>query len=159
MQTFTTPEAPTTTQRSLRSTVTTMYVGLAASLVAGLVVLLDQVTADSMTEEIQDVYPDYTAAETATEAGAMNTYFYVMAVLGVIGWLWAAWAVRRNARATHLVGTGIMVLALSAALINLGMPMPAHTLWVNWLPTLVGVAAVVRLWQLAAAGHFRRAKA
>lgn len=137
-------------------TITTLYVGLAASVIAGLVVFLDQITADSMTDEIQAAYPDYTASETATEAGAMNTYFYVMLVLGILGWLWAVWAVRRGARRTHLVGTGILVLALTAALINLDMPMPGHTLWANWLPSLVGIVAVLQLWQLSREGHFRR---
>lgn len=147
-------EPTTSGTGSIARTITTMYVGLAASLIAGLVVFLDQITADSMTDEIQAAYPDYTASETATEAGAMNTYFYLMLVLGIVGWLWAVWAVRRGARRTHLVGTVIFGLALTAALINLAMPMPDHTLWVNWLPTLVGIVAVIQLWRLHADGAF-----
>ncbi|UYM04339.1 hypothetical protein [Solicola gregarius] len=140
----TTSIAPTAD--STRRATTTMYVGLALSaLLAGLTVV-DQATVGGITDEMWKEYPDYTAGEVDTEAGATAAALYVLAGLGIACWSWLAVATRRGWRHTRWVATTVLALALVASASMSYVPMPSYLASAMWLPCIAGIVALTMLW-------------
>ncbi|KAB8168015.1 hypothetical protein FH609_010005 [Streptomyces sp. 3MP-14] len=78
----------------------------------------------------------------------------VIGVLGVLGWLTAAWAVRAGKRWARPVATVLLMLGAGIGLAGLltkdtsgATGLPPELGWAGMLPCLAGVVAVILLWR------------
>jgi cytochrome bd-type quinol oxidase subunit 2 len=142
------------TTKQQRPAIASMYAGLALTVAATSVPLVDHATGNVLANHIRAGYPTYTPARIDTAA---TTYLIYLSVLGVIGslcWLWTIRAVKARKRWARETTSAIFALATAIALFDLivkdtsgetGLP-PLLGL-VGLLPCLAGLLAVSLLWR------------
>jgi hypothetical protein len=136
---------------SARRAVVVMYAGLALTVVAMVIPIVDQASTDSLSRHLQDVYAGYSVDPPATSA--VVAYLLTIGGLGVATWLWMAWAVRRRKRWVRPAATALLVLASGLALLDLTVQeygrtiLPTQVGLLGLLPCLAGLAAVTLLWR------------
>lgn len=141
-----------------QSAILAMYAGLALTVVAIVVPFVDHATADTLADHVRSGYPDYTQARIDSVVATYLVYLSIVGGLGVIGWLWTIWAVRRSTRWARAAATVLFVLGAGVSLTNLLVKdgsgdsgLPPMFGWVGLLPCLPGLVAVVLLWRTRAA--------
>jgi hypothetical protein len=88
-----------------------LLIGALLSLVGGVVVLIDQLGADTIWRHLQQVYPaGYSAAELVDDKSALVTILYSLTGLAILGWLTALALVRRRSRWAKPVTLGLFVV-------------------------------------------------
>ncbi|ADD45818.1 hypothetical protein [Stackebrandtia nassauensis] len=131
-----------------------MYAGLAVSVLALAVPLIDLATADSLTAHVRAAYPDWSASLVAADHNAIIVYLSIVNGLGVVGWLSTIRGVTKGAKWARITGTILFGLGALVALYNVSatggeyanvIPYPYSTL--GLLPVVVGAAAVVMVWR------------
>lgn len=137
-----------------RLTIGTMYVGLALTVVALIVVYVDHATANKLADHIRTGYPTYSQARIDTAVTTYLVYLSVIGALGIITWLGTIWALKASKRWARAVATAMFALGTGIALFDLlikdtsgetGLP---HLLgWAGMLPFLAGLLAVTLLWR------------
>lgn len=119
-----------------------------------LVTVFTVVRTDALVRHLHAVYdgrigPDRVAA---TQAGLVS-YLYLLAALGVLGWLLGTWAVGRRKRWARGLCTALFVLGTCVAVLNLlareygQLILPVPLGIVGLLPCVAGLVAVVLLWR------------
>jgi hypothetical protein len=137
--------------QSARRAVVAMYAGLALTLVAMIVPIVDQASTDSLSRDLQEVYAGYDVDAPATSA--VVAYLVTIGGLGVAAWLWMARAVRKHKRWVRPAATALFVLASGLALLNLTVQeygrtiLPTRIGLIGLLPCLAGLVAVALLWR------------
>lgn len=136
-----------------RRAVVAMYAGLILTVIAVLVVIVDQMSTNVLSRHLRDVYAGYTASEPVESA--IVAYLAIVGALGTVAWLWTIWAVRRQKRWTRPVATMLFLVASGLALVNLVVEEYGHTILptvfgvVGVLPCVAGLVAVLLLWRRA----------
>jgi hypothetical protein len=135
---------------SARRAVVAMCAGLALTIVAMLVPIIDQASTDELARHLQDVYAGYNVDVPPT--AAVLAYLVTIGALGITAWLWMVWAVTKQKRWARPAATTLFVLATGLAVANLTVReygqtiLPTQVGLVGLLPCLVGLAAVTLLW-------------
>ena len=128
-----------------RSVLTTMYAGLALSLLSIVVALLADHHGD-IARELREAYPHWSAHRVSDNRSVVLAYLIAVGAGGAARWVWTAWAVSRAKRWARPVATAIFALAATDALINLTQPEPATVDLAGLAPCLVGLAVIAQLW-------------
>lgn len=129
-----------------------LWVGLAASLLTMLAVVVDQAAIGSIDERVAQVYRGYGDIGAGTGSFVV-TLLLTVGVLGALGWLWTIRGAARGRRWVAPVGTALFVLGAGTAVLVLTAAEYGRTLVPTWLgllgllPILVGLVAVVQLWR------------
>ena len=139
--------------RSVLNAVKLMYAGAALEVIALIVALA---TVSSLKSAILARHPHYTSTQLHTAQIAQTGAIVVGAVITIGLWLWMAWANGRGlnwARIASAVFFGINTLDL---LISLFMVHAAATLIVGVLVWLVGLGAIVLIFNRESAPFYRQ---
>ncbi|MFF4159188.1 hypothetical protein [Streptomyces sp. NPDC001678] len=144
----TAPPAP------IKNAVTVMYAGVALTLVAVLAVIIDQATADSLTQGLKDAYPQYSSDRIDTVKSSILTYLFTIGVAGVCLWLWLARASRKGKSWSRVAATVVFALATFISLYNFTQHFPLYVTVAGLLPCAAGLVAVGLLWKRDASSHF-----
>jgi hypothetical protein len=130
-----------------------MYVGLAASLLG---IVVDMTTLSATRSEILKRNPGYTAAQVNNAEHLEIGLFIAGGLIGAALWLWMAQSCRAGkgwARVVSTVFFGIdtlSVLAGAAAVQGGGLTrIYGFVIWV------IGLIAIILLWQRSSSGYFR----
>ncbi len=146
------PARPGTVTRAMQF----MYAGAAMSLVT---LVLGAADSSAYKTAIRKAFPHYTQAQVNNAANGAVMIAIVAGLIGVGLWLWMAWANGRGrswARILSSVFFGIATLGLVA---NLAQHSPAASLAVSLVEWLIGLAAIVLLWNRQSTAYFRAPKA
>lgn len=144
--------------RPARRPLASMSIGLALTVVAGLVVVLDHVAGGLLADHIRASYPDGLADAALRDRGQVVVYLVVLAVVGVVCWAATMRAVARGRRWARATASTIFVLATAISLFDLlvgeygATLLPASLGLLGMLPCVGGGVAVVQLWRRPAAG-------
>ena len=144
---------PATIPQSVQRAVRTMYVGLAASLLG---IVVDLTSLSAIRRAIEKRSPTMTAAHVNTAVHFEIGVFIVSGLVGAALWLWMARSCRAGkgwARITSTVFFGIETLSLLASVAAGGGLTRVYGL-VVWV---VGLIAVIFLWQRSSSDYFRGA--
>lgn len=145
------------THASHRWTLTTMYAGLALSVIAFVAPFVGRATTGSLAGHLRDSYPAYGVERID---GAVTAYLILLSAIGVLAiasWAATIWSVRAQKAWAR---TGATVLFLAGATVGLSAllvrdtsgdtGLPAVLGGLQLLPAVAGLAAVVLLWRTAA---------
>jgi hypothetical protein len=147
---FKTDRAHTALPRSARRAVAAMYVGLALTVIAMIVPIVEQTSTDTLSRHLHDVYAGYDVD--APAASAVVAYLVTIGGLGIVAWLWTLWAIRRRKRWVRPAATALFLLAGAIALADLTVQeygrtiLPTQLGLVGLLPCIAGLLAVILLW-------------
>lgn len=142
------PEAP----NSVRNAVRLMYAGAALSAIVVIVTLL---TIGSLKANILSHYPHYTATQRHNAEVAAVVSAIIGGLIAIGLWLWMAWANGRGrnwARIVAAVFFGINTLDL---LVSFARVHAVGSLIVGVLVWLVGLGAIVLLFNKESAAYFK----
>ncbi|MFJ8582966.1 hypothetical protein [Micromonospora sp. NPDC093277] len=131
----------------------TMYVGVALTAIAA---VSPFVTTTVLADHIQEGYPTYAPGEIDNAVTAYTAILATVGVLGLVGWLGTVWAVRAGKGWARLLATGIFAIAACLAIAAVttkdtsgDVGLAPQLGWLQLLPCLPGLAAVVLLWRRA----------
>ncbi|WP_433353312.1 hypothetical protein ACQP25_08275 [Microtetraspora malaysiensis] len=143
-----------TKTRRKQSAVGAMYAGLGLTVVAMIVPWIDRATGNVLAGHIRAGYPSYSQERIDTAAMTWLVCLSVVGALGIICWFFAIWAVRAGKRWGRSVATLVFALGVSIALFTLlvrdnsgDTGLPPLLGWVEMVPSLAGLLAVVLLWR------------
>jgi len=140
-----------TAPNSVQTAVKLMYAGAALSLIELIVSL---VTVASLKTAILKKFPNYTSAQVHSAETAIVAGVVIEAVIAIGLWIWMARANRAGknwARITATVFFGLDTLSLLAAL---RQAEPALSRTISLLTWLVGLGAVILLWQKISSAYY-----
>ena len=135
--------------QSARRAVLAMYTGLALTVVAMLALVFDLASSGVLAEHLDEVYEGYASPP---DKAAVAAYLFTLGALGVVGWLWTVWALRRRKRWARLVATVLFLIASIVAVADLTVTeygqtiLPIRVGLAGLLPCIAGLVAVVLLW-------------
>ncbi|WP_448006840.1 hypothetical protein [Agromyces bauzanensis] len=131
-----------------------MWGGLALTVGATVYPFVDDATTRILAGHIQASYPSYGADEIDT---AVSLYLMILSVVGGVGvvtWLGTIWATRTGKRWTPWAATLVFMTAVCIALAGLTVRDTSGDVglapllgWLQILPCVLGLAAVVLLWR------------
>jgi hypothetical protein len=133
-----------------------MYVGLAASLIG---IVIDMTTLSSTRAAIIKHSPTLTTAQVNNAEHVEIGLFIASGLIGAALWLWMAQSCRAGKGWARIVSTVLFAIDTLAVLITTagtagGGLSRAYAL-VIWV---VGLIAIILLWQRASSGYFRSAR-
>jgi len=134
-----------TTPTATGKAVIAMRVGMTLSLLAVVTIVVDQASGDNLTRQLQGLYSDPGKVDMAKSS--ILTYLFAINAVGVISWLWLAWAAKNGKHWTRATTTVVFVLATAISCYNFTQPHPFFVTLVGVLPCIAGLATVVLLWQ------------
>lgn len=131
-----------------------MWTGLVLTVIATAAAFVDDATSRLLAGHIAAGYPSYRADEVGTAVGLCLMILSVVGGAGVLAWLGMIWAVRAGRRWAAWVATLVLLVAACLALAGLTVTdtsgdvglVPALA-WLQVLPCVAGVVAVVLLWR------------
>jgi hypothetical protein len=146
------PSRPPTPRSVLRA-VQVMYAGAAVSLIG---IVVDLTTLSSTRSQIIKSRPNLTAAQVTQAEHVAIGLFIVSGLIGAALWLWMAQSCKAGKSWARIVSTVLFAIdtinmAAGAAAVSSGGAARIYAI-VVWL---VGLAAVVLLWQRASSDYFR----
>jgi len=132
-----------------------MYAGAAASLIG---IVIDMTTLSSTKSEIIRRNPSLTATQVANAEHVAIGLFIVSGVLGAALWVWIAQMCKVGRNWARIAGTVLFAIdTLSVFLGAATVPGGGATRIYSILIWLIGLAAVILLWQRASSNYFRGA--
>jgi hypothetical protein len=150
------PSPPATVPQSVLRAVRVMYVGLAASLLG---IVVDLTTLSATRSAILKRNPGYTAVQVNNAEHLEIGLFIAGGLIGAALWLWMAQSCRAGkswARVVSTVFFGIDTLSvLVGATAVQGGGLSRIYGFVVWV---IGLIAVILLWQRASSAYFRAAQ-
>ena len=150
------PSPPATVPQSVLRAVRVMYVGLAASLLG---IVVDLTTLSATRSEILKRNPGYTAVQLNNAEHLEIGLFIAGGLIGAALWLWMAQSCRAGkswARVVSTVFVGIDTLSvLVGATAVQGGGLSRIYGFIVWV---IGLIAVILLWQRASSAYFRPAQ-
>jgi hypothetical protein len=129
-----------------------MYVGLAASLIG---IIIDMTTLSSTRSEIIRRSPTYTATQINNAEHVEVGIFIAGGLIGAALWLWMAQANRAGKNWARITSTVFFGIDTISQLISLGMPSGGVVRIYSILIWLIGLVAIVLLWQRTSSDYFR----
>lgn len=142
------------TTRQKRQGVAAMYAGLGLTVLAAIVPYVDRSTTHLLADHIRSGYPGYGQARIDSAVDTYVILLSVIGVLGVVGWLGAAWAVRTGKRWARPVSVVMLVSGIGVGLAGLltkdtsgATGLPPALGWAGMAPCVAGLLAVALLWR------------
>ncbi|MEO3796088.1 hypothetical protein ABGB14_38325 [Nonomuraea sp. B10E15] len=130
-----------------------MYGGAALTVLVTLFAFVDRA---GLAGHIHAGYPAYGPGEVDAAVTAYTVILSVVGALGLLGWLGTAWAARGGRGWARWPASGMFAIALCVAVagvttqdINGQVGLAPLLGWLQFLPLLPGLAAVVLLWRRA----------
>ena len=145
------PPAPPSVLRAVQ----VMYVGAAASLIG---IIIDMTTLSSTKSEIIRRNPNLTATQVANAEHVAIGLFIVSGLLGAGLWVWIAQMCKLGRNWARIVGTVLFAIDTISVFAGAAtLPGGGATRIYSILVWLIGLAAVILLWQRASSDYFRSA--
>ena len=145
------PPAPPSVLRAVQ----VMYVGAAASLIG---IIIDMTTLSSTKSEIIRRNPNLTATQVANAEHVAIGLFIVSGLLGAGLWVWIAQMCKLGRNWARIVGTVLFAIDTISVFAGAAtVPGGGATRIYSILVWLIGLAAVILLWQRASSDYFRSA--
>ena len=145
------PPAPPSVLRAVQ----VMYVGAAASLIG---IIIDMTTLSSTKSEIIRRNPSLTATQVANAEHVAIGLFIVSGLLGAGLWIWVAQMCKAGRNWARIVGTVLFAIDTISVFAGAAtVPGGGATRIYSILVWLIGLAAVILLWQRASSDYFRSA--
>jgi hypothetical protein len=139
-----------------RTTLAVTYLGVGLTTIATLFPFVDRATTTVLADHLQASYPAYASGEIDAAVTAYLVILSAVGLLGLLGWLGTAWAVRAGknwarwlATALLMAGSCIAIAALTVQDTSGDVGLAPLLGWLQALPCLAGLAAVVLLWRTA----------
>ena len=143
------PPAPPSVLRAVQ----VMYVGAAASLVG---IIIDMTTLSSTKAEIIKRNPSLTATQVTNAEHVAIGLFIVSGLLGAALWFWIAQMSKAGRNWARIVGTVLFAIDTISVFAGAAtVPGGGATRIYSILVWLIGLAAVILLWQRASSEYFR----
>lgn len=131
-----------------------LWLGVALTVLAVALPLLDLVTTDIVGDHVRAAYPEWAADTVATERMAIVGWLAGSSALGLAGWWMSIRGVRRGKRWVRPVVTTWFALGTIVACMNLSMGGEAYAVIVpsvlgviSALPVVAGAVATVQIWR------------
>lgn len=141
-----------------------LQIGLALTVLAVALPLVDLVTTDIVGDHVRSAYPQWDGDTVATERTAIVGWLAGSSTLGLVGWGMTMLGLRRGKRWVRPVATTWFLLGIVVAGMNLSMGGAAYAVivpstlgLVSALPVIAGAVAVVQLWRAYPARGTQRA--
>lgn len=111
-------------------------------------------TPGLLADHIRAGYPEYSAAEVGSAVVAWQAVLASVAGLGVLGWLWTFWSLRRPNRWAPFSATALLAVAVVVTLVLLLTPDTSGEVglapalgWAWLVPCLAGLAVTITAWR------------
>ncbi|NUT51776.1 MAG: hypothetical protein HOV94_31445 [Saccharothrix sp.] len=141
----------------IRTAITLLYAGLAATALAVILVIVEQGQLDANFRASYASYGDQRLTEVVS---ITLTYLFTLAVLSALVYLALIWATRKGKRWARIVATVGFVLATVLGFYHFHETyFPLLLTLGGILPGLVGLVAAVLMWTRGASAHFSRKSA
>ena len=145
------PPAPPSVLRAVQ----VMYVGAAASLFG---IIIDMTTLSSTKSEIIRRNPSLTATQVANAEHVAIGLFIVSGLLGAGLWVWVAQMSKAGRNWARIVGTVLFAIDTISVFAGAAtVPGGGATRIYSILVWIIGLAAVILLWQRASSDYFKGA--
>jgi hypothetical protein len=148
------PVAPSSVLMAVRL----MYAGAALAVIG---LILDLTTVGSVRAAIRNANRTATKPLTTHQINTIVTAFIVLeviiALIGVGLWLWMAWACKRGRNWARIVSSVLFALNTLFVLISLSRLHASVGLVPSLLVWLVGLGAIIFLWQKPSSDYFQAA--
>jgi len=145
------PPAPPSVVRAVQ----VMYAGAAASLIG---IIIDMTTLSSTKSEIMRRNPSLTATQVANAEHVAIGLFIVSGLLGAGLWIWIAQMSKAGKNWARIVGTVLFAIDTISVFAGAAtVPGAGATRIYSIVVWLIGLAAVILLWQRASSDYFRGA--
>ena len=145
------PPAPPSVLRAVQ----VMYAGAAASLIG---IIIDMTTLSSTKSEIMRRNPSLTATQVANAEHVAIGLFIVSGLLGAGLWIWIAQMSKAGKNWARIVGTVLFAIDTISVFAGAAtVPGAGATRIYSIVVWLIGLAAVILLWQRASPDYFRGA--
>ena len=145
------PPAPPSVLRAVQ----VMYAGAAASLIG---IVIDMTTLSSTKSEIIRRNPSLTATQVSNAEHVAIGLFIVSGLLGAGLWIWVAQMCKAGRNWARIVGTVLFAIDTISVFAGAAtVPGGGATRIYSILVWLIGLAAVILLWQRASSDYFRSA--
>ena len=140
---------------SVLRAVQVMYAGAAASLIG---IIIDMTTLSSTKSEIIRRNPSLTATQVSNAEHVAIGLFIVSGLLGAGLWIWVAQMCKAGRNWARIVGTVLFAIDTISVFAGAAtVPGGGATRIYSILVWLIGLAAVILLWQRASSDYFRSA--
>ena len=146
------PEPP----ESVLTAVKLMYAG---AIVSALDIVVGLVTIGSLRSALQRANPSYTSSQLHTAEVAGVVFIVFFGLVGVGLWIWMAMANKRGANWARIVATVFFGLDTLSLLANFARPEALFIRLVGLLIWLIGLGAVILLWQRQSSEYFKAPRA
>jgi hypothetical protein len=146
------PPAP----QSVLNAVKFMYAGAASSLVG---IAVDLATLSATKRAIEKKDPTLTLSQVNSREHVLLIGFIVGGVIGIAVWLWLARACQAGKNWARITGTVLFGIATLDSLAGLGLSVSGVVHLYGLLVWLIGLGAVIFLWQRASTAFFKRTPA
>jgi hypothetical protein len=148
--------APASAPPSVLRAVKVMYVGVAASLIS---IVIDMTTLSSTRAAIIKHSPTLTTAQVNSAEHVEIGLFIASGLIGAALWLWMAQSCRAGKGWARVVSTVLFAIDTLAVLITTaGTTGGGLTRAYGLVVWLVGLIAIILLWQRTSSGYFRSAR-
>ena len=148
--------APASAPPSVLRAVKVMYAGVAASLIG---IVIDMTTLSSTRAAIIKHSPTLTAAQVNSAEHVEIGLFIASGLIGAALWLWMAQSCRAGKNWARVVSTVLFAIDTLAVLITTaGTTGGGLTRAYGLVVWVVGLIAIILLWQRTSSGYFRSAR-
>jgi hypothetical protein len=148
--------APASAPPSVLRAVKVMYAGVAASLIG---IVIDMTTLSATRAAIIKHSPTLTTAQVNSAEHVEIGLFIASGLIGAALWLWMAQSCRAGKGWARIVSTVLFAIDTLAVLItNAGTAGGGLTRAYGLVVWVVGLIAIILLWQRASSGYFRSAR-
>jgi hypothetical protein len=145
------PEPPTPVQNAVKL----MYAGAIVSAVSLIITL---VTIGSLRTAIHNADPTLTPAKVHSAEVAAVAVAVIFGLIGIGLWIWMAFANKAGKNWARITATVFFALDTLSVLASLRQAEPALTRVVSILIWLIGLGAIILLWQRVSSVYFAAAK-
>ncbi|MFE2754357.1 hypothetical protein ACFXGA_20400 [Actinosynnema sp. NPDC059335] len=140
----------------VRTAVNLFYAGLAATVLAVLVVIVDQAGPDGLGANFRSAYSSYSAEKLAEVKGITLTYLFTLGVLSALVYLALIRAVRKGKGWARIAAIVVFAVGTALGFYHFGENFPVLVTLSGILVGVVGLVAAVALWTPAASAYFSR---
>jgi hypothetical protein len=137
---------------SMVNAVRVMYAGAAASLIG---VIIDFTTVGSLKSAIEKRYPKWTPTQVTSAEHIAVAEFIVAGLIGAALWIFVAQVCRAGRNWGRIVATVLFAIDTLSQVFGAALSSGGGARIFSLLVWLIGLAAIVLLWQRSSTGYFR----
>jgi hypothetical protein len=158
-QAFPNPTLAEPAPASVRRAVYLMYAGAAVSLISGIVGVIVLATTGLGIKNPGNVAPGSAVAGDITHvvSTVIITVAIISTVVPIVLWLWMAWKCKAGRPWARILCTVFFALSTLLTLTTLAGSTGAWSLLGEIVSWIIGLAAIILLWQRSSSGYFRTA--